>query len=340
MPSLIFLTIAYQIENRKWRYFFLVLAAVNFIFNLYNHTWLLEIYSLTTVVLFSMLTPYFYSWWQNRNNRNNPTSLRQFLSDTYLIAKHNKFRLLCWLIVLVVSLGGVYSYTDYTGYTLLSWLLTLFITLYVCKKIFSFIMPPEWFLHDINTGYVFLSVFIAWCAAYLMELELGTNFIIPMLFAVAFSMAGFLVHRKSRYFIPGCALILADIPWQIIRFLESGITYTPQVFITDLVLIVAILIGLWWLIKKPGILPITYLALFQLFRFSAFTYQAVDRVATTNISTAEITYYILYLVCWMYIAPLLFWFIGLAQQDPNSTENTQKHTPRHNSLLDKKTAHI
>ncbi|MEO8401383.1 MAG: hypothetical protein ABI597_06230 [Gammaproteobacteria bacterium] len=333
MPSLIFLTIAYQVENKKWRYFFLALAAANLLFNLSNRTWLQEIYSLTTVVLLLMLTPYFFAWWQNRNNRNNPTSLWQFLRDTYLIAKYNKFRVLSWMTVLIISLGGVYYYTEYTGYTLLSWLLTIFITLCICKKIFYFILPPEWFLHDINTGYVFLSVFIACCTAYLMELELGTNFIIPMLLAVAFSMIGFLVHRKSRYFIPGCALILADIFWQIIRFIENGITYTPQVFITDMVLIAAILIGLWWLIKKPGILPITYLALFQLFRFSAFTYQAVDRVTSTNISTEGITYYILYLVCWMYIAPLLFWFIGLAQQEPNSSQPTEKHAPRRNKLL-------
>jgi len=325
MPTLIFLAISYQIENKKWRYFFLALAIINFIFNVYQQTLVKEYYSFAVAALLAMLNPYFAVWWQNRNSRNNPTSFSQFLRDTYLISKHNKLWLFCWLAALVILMTGVYFYTNYTGYTLLGWLLGIFIVLYILKKLYLSVLPPEWFLHDVNTGYVLLSVVIASALAYLIYLELGTNFILPMSFAVIFSFIGFyLVHQTSRYFVPGCALILADVPWQLIRYAQNGTHYTPQLVITDIVLIITMLIGLRWLLKKPGILPITYLALFQLFRFSAFAYQAIDHAVWREFSGEEVTYYILYLVCWMYIVPLLFWFVAFAQQKPESEQRSSK----------------
>ncbi len=325
MPTLIFLAIAYQVESKKWRYLFLILAGINFLVNLYYQAGVEEFYSLCVAILFAMLTPYFAVWWENRNNRNNPSSFWQFLKETYLIATHNKLRLVSWIAALVISMVSVHYYTNYTNYTLLGSLLAVFLVLYILKKLFFSILPPEWFLHDINTGYVLLSACSAWALSYLIKLEVGNNFILPMLFAVIFASLGFsLVHQKTRYFVPGSALILADMAWQLVRYVQNGIIYTPALIITDIVLIVTMLVGLRWLIKKPGILPIVYLSLFQLFRFSAFSYQAIDHVASADFSVAEVTYYVLYLVCWMYIAPLLFWFVGFAQLKVDSGPVAEK----------------
>jgi len=331
MPTIVFLTIAYQIQALKWRYLFLVLAAVNLIFNFVNHAWLLELYSATTITILFMLNPHFLNWWQKRNDRNNPDSFKQFAITTFLITKHNKFQLFYWVTALVVSIVAVCLYAGYTGYALLAWLLAIFLVLYIVKNLFYSILPPEWFLHDINTGYVFLSVFLSWGAAYLIISEVGTNFIKPMILAVLFCLIGFsLIRHNTRYLMPGCALILADIVWQIFRYIQDDLGYTAPIITTGCVLIVAMLIGLIWLVKKPGILPIAYLTLFQLFRFSGFTYQAVDRVTSNELSSAEVTYYLLYLVCWMYIVPLLFWFIGLSQRQLYVKENVENHTVRSN----------
>jgi hypothetical protein len=331
MPTLVFLTLAYQIETHKWRYLFLILAALNLIFNLYHQAWLLELYSATTIALLFMLNPYFFNWWQKRNERNNPDSFKQFALATFMIAKYNKFQLFYWVTLLVVSIVAVCFYAGYTGYALLAWLLAIFLTLYIARHLFYSILPPEWFLHDINTGYVFLSVFLSWGAAYLIILEVGTNFIKPMILAVVFCSIGFhLIRHNTRYLMPGCAVILADIVWQIIRYVQDDMGYTAPVITTGLVLISAMLIGLIWLVKKPGILPVAYLSLFQLFRFSGFTFQAVDRITSSQLSSAEVTYYLLYLVCWMYIVPLLFWLIGLSQRQLYVEENVEKHTPRSN----------
>lgn len=334
MPTLIFLAIAYQIQNKKWRFLFLTLAAVNLIFNICNHAWLQEFYSATIIILLFMLNPYFVVWWQNRNMRNNPLSFRIFLNETYLIAKLNKLKLFYWFSALVVSIVAVVLYTRYTGYILLGWLLAIFLIIYISKKLFYSILSPEWFLHDVNTGYVFLSIIISWAVAYLMDQQLGDNFITPMTLAVIICLIGFHQIRSSTHFlIPGCALILSDIIWQVIRHIQNDMGYTPQVVTAECVLISAMLVGLIWLIKKPGIPPIAYLALFQLFRFSSFAYQAIYNAISNALSAPEVTYYILYLVSWMYIVPLLFWLIGLMHQEPETNQKIEKHTDRFSKFL-------
>lgn len=318
LPTLLFLVIAYQLQNKKGRYFFLALALANLIFNIFNHTWVQEIYSGVIALLLYTLNPFFLSWWHKRNFRNNPSSFTQFVKDTFLIAKHNKFEIFSWLGALILAIAAICFFTGYTGNALLGWLMAIFIGIYILKKLFYAMLPPEWFLHDVSTGYVFLAVFIAWGVSDLMLQKLGTNFILPMCLAALFCLIGFhYIRDNKRYLIPGCALVLADIGWQIVRFIQNNPTLTPQDLLTEVLLIVAMLIGLIWLLKKPGILPIIYLALFQLFRFTAFTYQAIDRITYETLTTPEVTYYILYLVCWMYIVPLIFWFNGLIQQKPN-----------------------
>ncbi len=213
-------------------------------------------------------------------------------------------------------ISGIVYYTQNTGYTLLGWLVAICVTVYIFKNLFYSILPPEWFLHDINTGYVFLSVFTAWIVSAIMFQKLGDSFIVPMLLTAAGSLIGiFFTKGNTRFFVPGCAIIIADIIWQVIRYSQSGMTFSPQFVATEIILITAILIGLRWLILKPNILPIAYLALFQLFRFSAFTYQAIDRSISDMLTAHEVTYYILYLVCWMYIVPLIFWFSAVMQRD-------------------------
>ena len=291
MPTLIFLAIAYQIQSKKWRFLFLALAALNLIFNIYNHAWLQEFYSATIIILLFMLNPHFLVWWKKRNMRNNPVSFRVFLTETYLIAKLHSLKLLYWISALIVSIAAVFFYTQYTGYILLGWLLAVFLVIYISKKLFYSILSPEWFLHDINTGYVFLSVVISWAIAYLMDQQLGTNFITPMILAVIICLVGFYFLRsKTHFLVPGCALVLSDIIWQIIRHIQHDMVYTPQIVTAECVLVIAMLVGLVWFIKKPGVPPIAYLALFQLFRFSAFAYQAVYNAISHSLSAPEVTY--------------------------------------------------
>lgn len=315
MPTLVFLTIAYQLQSSRWRSAFLILAVVNAIFNIVTYSWLQDFYSATIVTLLFMLNPHFMNWWQSRNSRNNPASFLMFAKETFMIAKHNKAGLFFWISFLIASIAAVCFYTGYTGHVLLSWLLLVFIILYVLKQLINTMLPPEWFLHDINTGYVFLSVFIAICTANLLIYEVADNFIMPMIFAVIFCLAEFhFIHRKTRFLAPGCAIILADLAWQIARVMQDNAAYAPQTLVTVVVIMAAIVINLIWLLRKPGILPIFCLTLFQLFRLLGFTNEALDRYISTNISSTDVAYYILYLVSWMYITPLLFLFTGLDQR--------------------------
>lgn len=336
MPTIIFLVLAYQLQSNKYRYLFLILSAINLLFNIYNGQVIEEFYSFVIIALLFMINPYFLIWWNNRNSRNNPTSILYFIKEIYLVTKYNKLTVFCWLAFLVVSILGICSYTGYTGEALLGSLMIVFIILYVLRHLIQSMLPPEWFLHDINTRYVFLSVFIAWVASHAVFRKLGVNFVTPMYFCLLFSVAGFYWVRKStRYLVPGCALILADIVWQIIRVKNENLSFTSEIVITELVLIIAMIIGLIWLIKKPGIFPIFYLTLFQLFRFSGFTYQAMTNLIQENLSPIEVNYYLLYLVCWMYIVPLLFWFVGFLHQYKDTEQDVKNRPDRLGKLLKK-----
>ena len=318
MPTVIFLTIAFQIQNIRWRYLFLVLASINLIANIYNDAWVRDLYSTVIVMMLFLITPCFSSWWGSRNARSNPDSFWQLAKETCLVAKHNKFKLIFWILFLIGTIYAAYWYVEYTGGLLLGWLLSFFLILFVLNNVLNLILPPEWFLHDINTRYVYVSLFIAWLVSYLIFQKLGIYFIVPMLFTVVFTLIGLyrVRHDAIRFLIPGCAVILADIAWQVIRFARSETGNTLGFTITVCILTVAIVIGLIWLLKRPGIFPIIYLMLFQLFRFSGFLYQGMNRLATNELTMHEFGLYILYLVCWMYLVPLVFWFVGLMQLSP------------------------
>lgn len=328
MPTIILLAIAFQIQNLKGRYLFFALATANVIYNILHHAWVQEVYSAIIVLLLYTLNPLFLNWWENRNSRNNPSSMRQFASDTYQIAKYNKLRIVFWMMMWGASIAGIHFYSNYTEYSLLAWIVGIFISIYIFKQLFYSMLPPEWFLHDINTGYVFLGVFSAWGISEIMLEKLGAEFVSPMLIAAVICILGIYFARGAvRFLVPGCTVILTDIIWQVVRYFQDGMTLTPQFIITECILISAMLIVLVWLIKNPGILPIVYLAIFQLFRFTAFVYQGVNKVVVDSLTTPEVTYYILYLVCWMYIVPLLFLFKGVMQQEqkPSPVRARRQH---------------
>ncbi len=314
MPTIVFLTIAYQIQNLKWRYLFFALSAISFIYNLYYKLWTQEIYSVTTAMVLFMLTPHFSQWWQKRNERGNPSSLWDFAREAWLLTKYNKYKLFFWISFLIVSITGICFYTGFTNQALLGSLLAGFCIVYGLKNIFCLILPPEWFLHDVSTEYIFLSVFIAYLLSDYISQKLSVHFTLPMIIVALTCLVGFiLVKKTNRYLIPGCALIFADIVWQLIRLMQENNIYSSSFITTVCILVVTMLIGLIWLIKKPGVMPILYLVLFQLFRFSTFSYEAIERANSNDLSVPEASDYMLYLVCWMYIVPLLFWIIGLRQ---------------------------
>lgn len=330
MPTVILLAIAYQIQNLKIRYLFFILAVANVIFNIFHHGWVQEIYSVVIVLLLYSLNPLFLNWWGKRNARNNPSSFLQFMNETYQVAKYNKLRILCLMTIWVASAVGIYYYTNYTGYSLLSAILAIFISIYVFQQLFYSLLSPEWFLHDINTGYVFLGVFASWMISAIMFEKLDADFLLPMILTGIICLLGIYFARGStRFLVPGCSVILADIIWQVIRYFQNNASLTPEFIITESILIVAMLIGLVWLLKKPSVMPIIYLAIFQLFRFTAFVYQGVDRAIGETLTTPEVTYYILYLVCWMYIVPLIFMFKGLMQQPVNTLLGHRSPKRRH-----------
>jgi hypothetical protein len=283
-----------------------------------------------------MLTPYFSRWWQKRNARNNPNSFWEFVKETYLVAKHNKFKLLFWIFFLILSITGVVYFAGFTGEALLSWLLIVFLLIFGLKHLFRLVVPPEWFLHDINTGYVFLSVLIACWLGNLISQKLSADFIIPMTLVAAACFAGFFLERRkySRYLIPGCALVLADIIWECLRLIQDNAGYTPNLILTVVVLVIAMLIGLFWFIKKPGVMPIAYLMLFQLFRFSNFTNESIYHAIAKELSLTEATNYAIYLVSWMYIAPLLLWMIGLRLLQANENVSPQHRRRSMDKLLE------
>ena len=250
MPTIFLLALAYQLQSHKWRYPLLFLAAINLIYHIFNQAWAQEVYSAVTLLLLFTLNPYFFDWWQKRNDRNNPSSFRQFCLDMYLTDKHNKFEIFFWLCGLLITIIGVCFYTGYTENAFLGWLLGIYIGLYVLKNLFYSLLPPEWFLHDRNTGYVFMSVLIAWGAAILMAPKLGTHFALPMILTMVWCLIGIYFFKgKTRFLVPGSAVILADLSWQIIRIAQSNLSYTPQLLITEFVLIIAMIMGLIWLFK-------------------------------------------------------------------------------------------
>jgi len=343
MPTLIFLAIAYQLQNIKWRYLFWVLTALSFISNLYYKLWTLEIYSVVIVMLLFMLTPHFSRWWKKRNERNNPVSFRNFAKETLLLAKYNIYKLLFWIVLLTVSITAIYFYTRFTDQVLLGTLLTVFFLVYGLKNIFFLILPPEWFLHDVNTEYTFLSIFAAYWLSNLISHKMGSQFTLPMIMAAISCLAGFfLLHKNSRYLMPGCALVFADIIWQIFRLIRENDTYSSSFIMTVFILVMTMVIGLIWLVKKPGVMPIVYLALFQLFRFSTFSYEAIERAISNDLSLSEASDYTLYLVCWMYIVPLLFWMIGLRQIENSGNSSVKHRSVRENKRFEalKKKANI
>jgi len=331
MPTLIFLAMAYQIQNIKWRYLFLALTAISFISNLYYKMWSQEIYSVAIAMLLFMLTPHFSSWWQKRNARNNPISFLAFAKEALLLAKYNKYKLFFWILFIIVAITVICFYTGFTDQVLLGSLLAVFVLIYGFKNLFSVILPPEWFLHDVSTEYTFLSVFIAYWLSDLISQKLGFQFTLPMIMAATTCLAGFfLVHKNNRYLIPGCALVFADIIWQLLRFTRENEAYSHSFLATVAILVMTMLIGLFWLVKKPSIMPIVYLVLFQLFRFSTFSYEATERAFSNDLSASEASDYTLYLVCWMYIVPLLFWMVGLREIEADRNKSVEHHLPRKN----------
>ncbi len=343
MPTLIFLAIAYQVQTIKWRYLFLVLTAVSLISNLYYKRWTQEIYSVVIVMLLFMLTPHFSRWWQKRNERNNPSSFWSFLKETWLLANYNKSKLFFWIFFLIVSITAICFYMGLTNQALLGGLLVVFVLIYGLKNLFSLIMPPEWFLHDVNTEYVFLSVLIAYWLSDFISQKLSFQFTLPMTIAAIVCLAGFFwVRTSSRYLIPGCALVLSDIIWQLLRLIQDNEAYSNSLAMTVFFLVITMLIGLIWLIKKPGMMPIVYLTLFQLFRFSTFSYEATERAISNDLSVSEASDYMLYLVCWMYIVPLLFWMIGFKQIQSTENKTLEHPVMRKNKRFEelKKRAHI
>lgn len=333
MPTLIFLVIAYQIQNIKWRYLFLALTVMSLVSNLYYNMWPREIYSVVIAMLLFMLTPHFSCWWQKRNERNNPISIWNFAKETWLLAKYNKYKLIFWIFFLIVSMTAICFYTGFTNEVLLGSLLAVFSLIYGLKNLFILILPPEWFLHDVDTEYTFLSVFIAYWLSDLVSQKLGFQFTLPMIMAAISCLVGFfLVPKNNRYLVPGCALVLADILWQLLRIVRANEIYSSSLITTVFILVMTILIGLVWLVKKPGVMPIVYLTLFQLFRFSTFSYEATERAISNDLSVSEVSDYTLYLVCWMYIVPLLFWMIGLRQIDDNTS--IKPHSVRENKCFE------
>lgn len=333
MPTLIFLATAYQIQNIKWRYLFLILTAISFIWNIYHNMWIQEVYSFMIAMLLFMLTPHFARWWQKRNDRNNPISFWNFANETFLLAKLHKYQLCFWIVFLGVIITAICFYTGFTNEILLGSLLAAFSLIYGFKNLFTLILPPEWFLHDISTEYTFLSVFIAYWLSDLISQKLGSQFILPLIIAVSFCLVGFLLVRKNnRYLIPGCMLVFADLVWQLVRLIQENNNYSSSLITTVFVLVLALIIGLIWLVKNPGVMPIIYLTLFQLFRFSTFSYEAIERSVSNDLSVSEASEYTLYLVCWMYIVPLLFWIVGLRQIA--SAEISDHHSTRVNKSFE------
>ncbi len=331
MPALIFLAVAYQIQNIKWRYLFLVLTAISFVYNLYHGMWADEMYSIVIAMLLFMLTPQFSSWWKKRNDRNNPDSFWSFAKETWMLVKYNRYKLFFWVTFLIASISAVFAYTDYTDQVLLGSLLAAFFLIAGLKNLFTLIMPPEWFLHDLNTEYTFLSVLIAYWLSGLISQKLGVQFVFPMIMAAVLCLVGFfLIHNKNRYLIPGCSIVLSDIIWQIFRLIKENDAYSGSLITTVVILVLTMLIGLIWLVRKPGIFPIVYLVLFQLFRFSTFSYEATDHAMTNVLSVSEASDYMLYLVSWMYIVPLLFWMMGLREAEKSESLGVEPHHARIN----------
>lgn len=311
MPTIIFLAIAFQLQNKNWRYFFLFLAAANIIVNIFIGRWTLDFYAAVSAFLLCLLTPKFLPWWQQRDSRG-------VLSGNWAaIIKHlfdQKFEILFWAAAFVIVWVAIYAYWDFTGHIILGWIAGLCVSVYIVKKFLVAIIPPQFIFQEKSTRYVGLVVLISWIASVLIYRDLNGHFVMPTIIALLLGLGGmYLVRGNTRFLVPGCALVLADLFWQIIRFIRNNDLFTYQVLSSEIIIVVAMLIGVAWMFKKPGVLPIVFLMLFQLFRFSAFTYQAIDRASVATLTTPEVTFYMVYLVCWMFITPMVLLFVGTWQ---------------------------
>lgn len=313
MPTLVFLAIAFQLRNLKWRYAFFLIAAANLIFNIYRGWWAPEIYASVMALLLCQLNPLFMQWW---NRSYAPASLQQDpLSSPF--KKHfmeNKFEAMFWLAAIVISCFAVDQYWNYTGHIALGWVVGVCAVFYFFWKMLTSIVSPELMNHDGETKYILFVVAASWAASELIYKEIGVHFVLPIGITLVFALVGmFFIKGKSRFLVPGTAMISADLIWQIIRFYQTNSLFTLPVQSAEIVLLIAVVIGFIWLFKQPSILPIFFLTLFQLYRFSAFTFEAVDRASTSSLTTPEVTFYLLYLECWMFIVPLLLLYTGVRQ---------------------------
>ncbi len=153
-----------------------------------------------------------------------------------------------------------------------------------------------------------------WVGAVLIG-TVGTHFVFPALLVVLFGLiVGKCVKGPRSFLVPAAAIYFADAGWQLTKIVR----YYDLLTLTDIVPIVTfailIVIGVIWLIKKPGKYPILYLSILQVSSFmtsvaALFGHDFITR-NPINFNFIIMIGAIIFFLIWKLVIPLWLAIVG------------------------------
>lgn len=315
IPTLFFLLIADIVKNRKWQYGLIVVAICNLVLNIHEGTWAGDYYTTGVAVLLFLLNPFYLDWW---NKRAIPEAVQNHHITAAVDEKSKRqyiLEIIGWVIA-VILFGMVIPALvpiDYSELVMSFGLLILISAAYLIGKMrkkskknitFSFIF-------DQDTRYAAYALFASWILGVVIYAVMTRYFVLVTTVTIVTSLLiSYFIRGNSRFFAPAIAIIVADFVWRAVNILISGGMTLPYVLHVELVSVILITAGSYWLLKRPGILPIFFLSLLQMHHLIDAIYSMLSQASYFNVTIQNLTVFLIFSACWMLILPIMLLFLG------------------------------
>ena len=310
-PALFFVFIVLIMQGKPAKVVAAILAALTLFYNIEDGWWAADLYTLSFVVLVFLQSPHFVEYWHNYSYK---AQSSKAVKPTATQIKHYRIMVFIMDCSFLFPLLGFYnlSYPDYTNLLILG------------SGVLAFILGTTYLIianqgskrvagtaADKSLGCTVLAIFATWPLAFL-TLELARNiFVIPaVLMIVLGALAIYGLRGNMRYLAAGSIAVLSDYLWRVGVALFYAPSLQTSMISMQVITGAAIIGGLIWLLKKPGLMPLLFLTLIIASRYFIVMHQLFKHVSA-NISTAQLAQVSVFQTCWMLITPVLLWAIGL-----------------------------
>jgi len=303
-------------------YFLFFFAAVNLLDNIFNNVtppafWPCDLYTTASAITFYLLTPNFLAWWKACWAEQEPI----LSPEQKNIQK--KYRRKVFLLLGLYILAIIILTPTIPEPSLLLFLMATGLFILLLGGLFIFYKKKGLFIpvsSNKNTQYVFMTAFLSWIIGFIVFILFGFEFALPALLVILISLIlSYFIRGNSRFLIPGISIISADYGWRFLNLIIYSNAIPANANLSDIIIAklalgITILLGIIWLVKRPGVLPILFLTIISIYRYASITFFIFSGTYATEMSKSQLTSIVIFLSFWIIIAPLLFWFLGIRER--------------------------